>query len=155
MSPPAVHANCLIVGTAGLLLRGDSGRGKTVLTDFLIETSRARGNLGLLVSDDYVHLSKGDGFLRAGVPEMITGKMEVRGFGLAKTAFTPVARIDLVVDLVPVDDIERLPEVPLGTVRLETVQVPLLDCPENDPLMAVRLIRWALRRLAPGGPDYI
>ncbi|ASP35598.1 HPr kinase/phosphorylase [Labrenzia sp. VG12] len=155
MSQPATHANCLIVGTAGLLLRGESGSGKTVLTDFLVEAARARGNLGLLVSDDYVHLTRRDGSLIACAPETISGKMEVRGFGLAEAAFAPEAHIDLVVDLVPVEDMERLPEVPLGTVRLETVQLPQLDCPENDPVLAVRLIRWALRRLTPHSTDYI
>ncbi|WP_422374359.1 HPr kinase/phosphorylase [Roseibium sp.] len=155
MSQPAIHANCLIVGTAGLLLRGESGSGKTVLTDFLVETAKARGNLGLLVSDDYVHLASRDGALIACAPETISGKMEVRGFGLAETAFAPEAHIDLVIDLEPVEDMERLPEVPLGTVRLETVQLPQLFCPENDPVLAVRLIRWALRRLTPVGTDYI
>lgn len=155
MSQPAIHANCLIVGTAGLLLRGESGSGKTVLTDFLVETAKARGNLGLLVSDDYVHLTSRDGSLIACAPETISGKMEVRGFGLAETAFAPEAHIDLVIDLEPVEDMERLPEVPLGTVRLETVQLPQLFCPENDPVLAVRLIRWALRRLTPVGTDYI
>lgn len=155
MSQPATHANCLIVGTAGLLLRGESGSGKTVLTDFLIEAARAKGNLGLLVSDDYVHLTCRDGSLIACAPETISGKVEVRGFGLAEAAFAPEAHIDLVVDLVPVEDMERLPEVPLGTVRLETVQLPQLDCPENDPVLAVRLIRWALRRLTPHSTDYI
>jgi len=155
MSAAAVHANCLIVGTAGLLLRGDAGSGKTVLTDHLLEAAHRLGNLGLLVADDYVHLDKVDGRLVARVPPAIRGKMEVRGFGLVEAAQTPLAHIDLVVDLRPAGQLERLPEVPIGTDRLETVQVPLICCPENDPPLALRLIRWGLRRLMPGGPDYI
>lgn len=155
MNAPAVHANGLIIGTLGLLVRGDTGSGKSVLTDFLLETARARGHLGLLVADDYVHLKNANGRLLAQAPDTIVGKMEVRGFGLVGAAFAQVARIDLVIDLTPGERLERLPDLPLANACLEAVQVPLLLCPQNEPALSIRLIRWAFRQLSPVGPDYI
>jgi len=53
------------------------------------------------------------------------------------------------------DRLDRLPDDPLALESLNGVQVPVLRCPENDPDISLRLIRWALRRLLPGSPDYI
>lgn len=155
MSQPAVHANCVILGTCGVLIRGDAGSGKSSLSDVLVEAARRKGNLGRLVADDYVHLSAAGGRLLASVPESIRDRMEVRGFGLVDTSCVPVARIGLVVDLVPPETLERLPEAPFLEACLEAVQLPLIRCPKNDTGGSLRLIRWGLRRLAPGGPDYI
>jgi serine kinase of HPr protein (carbohydrate metabolism regulator) len=152
---PAVHANCLILGTCGLLIRGDAGSGKSSLCDILIEAARAKGNLGQLVADDYVFVSAEHSRLLARVPEAISGRMEIRGFGLVDTACVPEAHVGLIVDLVPVDRVERLPEAPLGQGLLDGVQVPVLHCPMNMPDISLRLVRWALRRLLPDAPDYI
>lgn len=155
MTRPAVHANCVLLGTVGLLIRGDAGSGKSSLSDELIHAAGCRGNLGLLVGDDYVHVENRYGRLLAKVPDAIRGRMEVRGFGVVATAFTPVADICVVVDLTAPDRLERLPDTPLDEVCLEGVQVPRLHCPDNDTGGALRLIRWALRCLRPEGPDYI
>lgn len=155
MTAQAVHADCVLLGTRALLLRGRAGSGKSSLADMLVETARSKGHLGLLVADDYVHLSQRDGRLLATVPETIRGKMEVRGFGLVAADCVPVARIGLVVDLVAADRLERLPDTPLKTLCLEGVQVALLNCPENDTAASLRLIRWAFRSQMPSGPDYI
>jgi HPr kinase/phosphorylase len=155
MTPPAVHAGCLIVGTCGILIRGAAGSGKSSLADTLIETAKARGGLGRLVADDYVHLQAEDGRLLATVPDTIRGGIEIRGFGLAGTLHERRAHVRLVVELVPPDRIERLPDEPLARENLNGVRLPVLRCPENDPGNSLRLIRWALRRLLPGSPDYI
>lgn len=155
MRPAAVHANCLVLGPVGLLIRGDAGSGKTSLADTLIEAARARGHLGITVADDYVHLIVRGSRLLAQVPEPLRGRMEIRGFGLVPVEHLPEAHVRLVVDLVPPERIERLPEVTLAEVTLEGVRLPLATCPENDGPRALRLIRWALRELLPQSPDYL
>ncbi|MEQ8372654.1 MAG: aldolase [Roseibium aggregatum] len=155
MTPPAVHANCVVVGTAGLLIRGGAGSGKTTLSDILIEAARAKGNLGLLVADDYTHVAAADGRLEARAPRTIEGRMEVRGFGVVETRFLPYAQVHLLVELKQADAIERMPEQVLATTCLEGVHLPVVMCPQNDPEHSLRLIRWALRHLFPKGPDYI
>ncbi|MEE4014003.1 aldolase [Roseibium sp. FZY0029] len=155
MTPPAVHANCVIVGTVGLLIRGGAGSGKTSLADSLIEAARAKGNLGCLVADDYTHVVAVDGHLEAHAPQTIEGCMEVRGFGLVEAPFARCAQIHLVIELSPAESIERLPEQPLAQICLDGMQVPVLICPQNDPALCLRLIRWALRSLFPKAPDYI
>jgi serine kinase of HPr protein (carbohydrate metabolism regulator) len=155
VTAPAVHANCVIVGTAGLLIRGGAGSGKTSLADSLIDAARAKGNFGQLVADDYTHLAAVDGRLAAHAPQAIEGRMEVRGFGVVEAPTAPCAQIHLVIDLVPAESVERLPEQPLAQICLYGVQLPVLVCPQNDPALCLRLIRWALRSLFSKGPDYI
>jgi len=155
VSRPAVHADCVLAGTCGVLIRGGAGSGKTSLADALIEAARQRGHLGLLVADDYAHLTNEDGRLLARVPDTIRGRMEVRGVGLMEARHLAKARVGLVVDLVPAEQLDRLPDAPLLETCLEGVQLPLLRCPENDLLTSLRLVRWGFRHLMPDGPDYI
>ncbi|WP_306142480.1 HPr kinase/phosphorylase [Roseibium sp. MMSF_3412] len=155
MTTQAVHANCLVVGTRGIVIRGRSGSGKSELTDILIEAAKNKGNLGLLVADDRVYLSSCHGQLAARAPETIAGLLEVRGKGLVKTAFLPVAKVHLLVDLKPADTIERLPEGGVGSENIDGLPVPLCACPENRPWESIRRIRWCLRHLFRGMPDYI
>lgn len=155
MSAQTVHANCLVVGTRGILVRGRSGSGKSELTDLLIEAAGVRGNLGVLVADDRVYLAARDGQLVARAPDTISGLMEVRGRGLVRTVSMSAAKVDLLVDLKPEDAIERLPASALGCEKMDGVPIPVCSCPENRPWDSTRLIRWSLRELFPGAPDYI
>lgn len=155
MTSQAVHANCLVIGTRGIVIRGRSGSGKSELTDTLIEAARSRGNLGILVADDRVYLSPCRGQLAARVPETVSGFLEVRGNGLVKTPFLPVAKVHLLVDLKPADTIERLPDDRVSPETIDGVSVPACACPQNRPWESIRRIRWCLRELFPGTPDYI
>ncbi|MEM9634840.1 MAG: HPr kinase/phosphatase C-terminal domain-containing protein [Pseudomonadota bacterium] len=155
MTAQAVHANCVIVGTRGLLIRGEAGCGKTSLSETLIEAARARGNRGVLVADDRVYLSSEADRVIAQVPETIQGKLEVRGFGLVNAAFQNVARIHLLIDLVPMTELERLPDEVLAMKPVADSLLPAVASPANRPEISLRQIRWAIRSLFPGGPDYI
>ncbi|MET1413240.1 HPr kinase/phosphatase C-terminal domain-containing protein [Roseibium sp. HPY-6] len=155
MTEQTLHGNCVLVGTRGILIRGVSGSGKSELTDTLIEAARAKGNLGVLVADDRVFLSANQGFLIARAPEQIEGLMEIRGSGIVRQTALSAAKVDLIVDLQPLDTMERLPQDALGSQVLKSIEVPLLVCPANNPGVAVRLIRWGLRSLFPKVPDYI
>lgn len=155
MTAQAVHANCVIVGTRGLLILGDAGCGKSSLSETLIEAARARGNRGVLVADDRVFLSCEEERVIASVPGTIQGKLEIRGFGLVDAAFQTTARIHLLVNLVPMVEVERLPEEALPMKSVAEGHLPGVTCPANEPDISLRQVRWAFRSLFPGGPDYI
>ncbi len=104
MSALRLHATCVAIGGAGIVLRGPSGAGKSDLALRLIEAG-AR-----LVADDQVLLAAEAGRLVARAPAPIAGKLEVRGVGIVPVATESRAAVALVADLVAGDAVERLPE---------------------------------------------
>lgn len=113
-----VHGTAVLVGAHGVLLRGRSGAGKSLLASILIE----RG--ARLVADDRVHLSACHGRLVATVPGAITGRLELRGRGIVSVPFERAAIIRLVVDLVDEGLLERLPDAKEFTCRLLGLELP-------------------------------
>ena len=80
----AVHANVVVVGEAGVLIRGPSGSGKSQLSIALIDEAEARGAYAALVADDRAHLSIEHGRLVARGAPGFEGVLEQRGEGLIR-----------------------------------------------------------------------
>jgi len=99
-----VHGTTVALEGAGVLLRGPSGSGKSDLALRLIDAG-AR-----LVADDQTELRRSVAGIIATSPASIAGRMEVRGVGILKVPAIPSAPLRLVVDLVPAERVERLPE---------------------------------------------
>ena len=99
-----LHASCVSVGGAGVLILGSSGSGKSDLALRLIDTSAK------LVADDQVILQARDETLFASCPEKIAGMLEVRGVGIVKLPFEREVALRLVVNLVSKQEVERMPE---------------------------------------------
>jgi serine kinase of HPr protein (carbohydrate metabolism regulator) len=107
-----VHATCVALRLPsstwrGVLLRGPSGAGKSDLAARLIEAG-AR-----LVADDQTAVARRGRRLEGSAPAAIAGLLEVRGVGivrLPRSRLMPRTSIALLVDLVPPQRIERLPE---------------------------------------------
>jgi serine kinase of HPr protein (carbohydrate metabolism regulator) len=99
-----IHGTCVLLSEIGVLLRGESGRGKSDLALRLIDGG-AR-----LVSDDRVALRAASGRLTASAPPALAGLLEVRGVGILPVPSAASADVGLVVDLVPRDEVERLPQ---------------------------------------------
>lgn len=97
-----VHATAVLLQAGGLLLRGASGAGKSSLAMRLID----RG--AMLVADDRVCLSARDGVLYAAPPPVLAGLIEVRGLGILRLPYAPLAAIRLMLDLG--GGAERMPE---------------------------------------------
>lgn len=98
-----IHASCVAIDGAALLLRGPSGAGKSDLALRLVDEG-AR-----LVADDRVDLlSDGKGGLIARCPQPIAGLMEVRGLGVLPVPAIDAAPVALIVDLGAGE--ERLPD---------------------------------------------
>lgn len=119
-----VHATCILLGRHGVLIRGASGAGKTALAGALIDAARARGSFACLVADDRVALSVAHGRLVARAPEAIAGLMEIRGRGIVAVDHEPAAVVRLVVDLVPAEALERMPEADAAETLVEGVRLP-------------------------------
>ena len=88
----------------GVLLRGPPGSGKSDLALRLID-----GGAGLVADDRTVIMAR-DGAAWASAPTAIRGLLEVRGIGVIRLTPVPETRLVAVVDLVPADGIERMPE---------------------------------------------
>jgi hypothetical protein len=88
-----IHANCVRLGRAGVLLLGPSGSGKSDLALRLI----AQG--ARLVSDDRSELFLRGGKLCARPPKALAGLLEIRGLGIVAHPHAAAATIALAVRL--------------------------------------------------------
>lgn len=113
-----LHGSSVALAGAGVLLRGPSGAGKSDLALRLIEAG-AR-----LVSDDQVELHASGEELLMRPPEPLAGLLEVRGIGILRFDHIEQAPLRLVVDLVPAEQVERMPEP--ETIELGGLVLPLL-----------------------------
>ncbi|MGH6929789.1 MAG: HPr kinase/phosphorylase, partial [Dongiaceae bacterium] len=125
---------------AGVLLRGPPGSGKSDLALRLIDSG------AMLVADDGAELRRaGDTViarLPPAAPDSVRGRIEVRGLGIAPVPTVAESRLDLVVDLVPADAVERLPEP--ATVELLGVKLSLLRLHGLEPSAPAK-VRLAVR----------
>lgn len=115
-----IHGTSILVAGAGVLLRGPSGSGKSDLAFRLIEAGQA-----ILVADDQTDLRPLDGQLHATCPSKLAGLIEVRGIGILRRPYRTEVAIGLVIDLVPHDQVPRLPDA--LTTSLEGVKLPHLS----------------------------
>lgn len=145
-----VHATCVALrppakSSAGawraVLLRGPSGAGKSDLALRLIEAG------GRLVADDQTRIVRYGEVLVATAPAALAGRLEVRGVGIMKLALSQLlsrAPLSLMVDLVPPDRIERLPEP--AEEALLGINLPVLALTPFEASAAAKL-RLALAQI--------
>ena len=127
----------------GVLIRGASGSGKSDLALRMIDGG------GRLVADDRVDLSVSDARdgarLVAQAPDILRGRIEVRGLGILRLPALDSVAVSLVVDLVSGDAIERLPG--RRTCAYLEVELPLLALDPFEAAAAVKL-RVAARHVS-------
>jgi HPr kinase/phosphorylase len=135
----SVYGTSVSVAGEGVLLRGPSGSGKSDLALRLIEDG------ALLVADDQTVLHRTGPVLELHAPAELAGLLEVRGLGIVRVPYADRAPLRLVFDLVPQDEIDRLPEPRF--VTLAGLAVPLLALAPAAASAPAR-IRLALKALA-------
>lgn len=143
-----IHATGLVLDGTGLILRGPSGSGKSLLALDLLDQWEARGLLAQLVSDDRVEIIAGNGGLRMRPAPNIGGLIELRGRGIVKRAFSDEAPLHLVIDLV--ETLERMLEDDALVTELYGVTLPRAPVPQAgvvDARHQLLLIREAIRAL--------
>lgn len=117
----AVHGTAVVIGGKGVIIRGDSGAGKSDLALRLID----RG--AQLLSDDYTRVEACDGHVIARPAPNIAGLIEVRGLGPVEMPHIEEAPVALIVVLASPfgPKPERYPPEGLA-VRLCGIDIPLL-----------------------------
>ena len=149
-SSATVHATCVVVGEAGVLIRGESGAGKSSLALALIERAGCRGMFAALVGDDRVRLHRRHGRIVARPHPAIAGRVEIRGHGIVAVDHLPACVLRLVVDLAAAGP--RLPDEPEPDAALLGVALPRLriDRATRDSGLAPGLVIAALRAASVG-----
>lgn len=135
---PTVHASAVLLGARAILIRGPAGSGKS---HFVLQALTA-AQTGLfpfarLVGDDRIELVAAHGRLIARPAPELAGLIEVRGLGIRRVAYEPVAVVALVCDLAD-QQAQRLPEEADASAVIEGVCLPRVSVPTGiDPLPIV------------------
>ena len=133
-----IHASAVLVGPRAVLIRGPSGCGKSRLALALLHA--AEGGLipfARLVADDRVVAEAQNGRLLVRPAERLAGLLEVRGLGIRRLPYEPVAVVGLVVDL-GTEGADRLPPREDGKTTVASVTLPRLavhSCAEPLPML--------------------
>lgn len=117
-----VHASCVVIGEAGVLIRGRSGAGKSTLAREIVLHAIQAGRFGCLVSDDRTELRLRNGRLVGSPIEPLAGHLEIHGLGIVRQPYEPSAVIRLVIDLS--EDPPRFPDERDSNIVLCGVVVP-------------------------------
>jgi HPr kinase/phosphorylase len=138
-----VHASAVLAGPRAVLIRGPAGAGKSRLALALIQAAECGLiTFARLVGDDRIELAAAHGRLLARSPQALAGLIEVRGLGLRRLDYEPVAVVGLVVDLAS-PEAERLPATAQREVAVAGIILPRLAIgPGADPMPAV--LAWLL-----------
>ncbi|MDB5511733.1 MAG: hypothetical protein JWR08_1216 [Enterovirga sp.] len=94
-----LHATAVVVGEAGILIRGASGSGKSTLGRRIIEAGLRVGLFARLISDDQVILRVSGARLVARAVPAVMGLVEVRALGLVRVPHVSAAVVRLIVDI--------------------------------------------------------
>ena len=141
------HATAIVFGSSGVLLRGPSGSGKSMLAALMME----RG--ARLVADDQVCLDVEDGMVTAQAPDTIAGKIELRGYGIETVDHVRRAVIRLVADLEDGDAGNRVPAAEDMTCTILGIGLPRVALPRQLSEAAL-VLRVALARQCGEEPPF-
>ncbi len=101
-----IHASALYIEGYGVLIRGKSGSGKSLLALELIDNITKFKTT--LIADDRVNISKENNEVFLHYVPSLKAKIELFGYGIVKREYIKSAKLDLIIDLV--DEIVRMPE---------------------------------------------
>ena len=132
---PTIHASAVLVGARAALIRGPSGSGKSRLALALLQAMP----VARLVADDRVHVEARHGRVLVRPAATLAGLLEVRGLGLQRLPFEPVAVVGIVVDLAAADA-ERLPAAAASKTTIEGVALPRLAVAPGFDALAMALV---------------
>jgi len=139
----------------GVLIMGKSGSGKSETAIGLLEKGAA------LVADDVVNIKQVGGDLSATAKDFARGYLEMRGIGIINvanlyglSAIRPEKRLDLVVDLKPATDLNKVDRLGISRKKFQIldVEVPLVEIPvaagrDTARLIGVAALDLQLRRI--------
>jgi HPr kinase/phosphorylase len=123
---PTIHASAVLVGARAVLIRGAAGSGKSSLAFALMRAGR-NGTIPFtrLVGDDRVHIEAAHGRLLVRPADTLAGLIEIRGLGIRRVPYEPLAAVGLVADLGAMDA-ERLPAPDSAVREVAGIALPRL-----------------------------
>ena len=122
--PRLIHGTAIALDGRAALIRGESGSGKSDLALRCIAQPPSDLVCGqaLLIADDQVLADVRGGKIHLTCPDSIKGLLEVRGLGIIAVPTRNEAELELLVDLVPRNEVERLPD-PNARAELMGVEI--------------------------------
>jgi serine kinase of HPr protein (carbohydrate metabolism regulator) len=137
-----IHATAVQINGSGILLRGSSGSGKSDLALRLLDQG------AVLIADDQVCCEKREGAVFLSAPASLAGLIEIRGLGLMRFPFVSDVALRLVVDLVPQEDVARMPEAVF--VRICGDAIPCFQLCPWQASAPVKIRQFLISVLDPG-----
>jgi len=150
-TPASIHASAVLVGSRAALIRGASGSGKSRLALDLVDAAQSgRLPFARLVADDRALIEAVSDRLLVRPAPGLEGLTEIRGLGIRRLPFEPVAVVGLVIDLAAADA-ERLPEqqntwTTLAGVRLPRLALAAKETPQARLSVALHALEEAVKR---------
>jgi HPr kinase/phosphorylase len=150
-----VHGTTVSLNGKAVLIRGVPGSGKSALALQLME-STGHGLSGEtikahLVADDQSELLVHDGHVVVRAPDTLSGRLELRGFGILRVKPETDVPLVLVIDLRDASIIERLPQHDQTTETFLGLSFPRFEIDPTAPSAAARvrtLFAWVTGTLA-------
>jgi hypothetical protein len=135
---PSIHATAVLVGARAVLIRGPAGSGKSSLALRLLQAADAGFlRFSRLVGDDRVHVEGAGGMLLVRPADALRGVIEIRGLGLRRVPYEPVAAVGSVIDLAAAGA-ARLPETVALSATVSGIRLARLPVAAGvDPMLAV------------------
>ncbi len=141
--PVNLHGTAIVISGHGVLIRGASGAGKSLLALQLIADHGAT-----LVADDRVDLVRTGQHIAMTAPPALAGLIELRGLGIVTRSAAAPAPLSLVVALV--DPLERMPEEAAFRTAIMGLERPRCPVPNRDIVDSfhqILLVLEAVKRL--------
>jgi HPr kinase/phosphorylase len=140
---PTIHGSAVLCGARAVLIRGPAGSGKSRLAwELMTQQTTGRLPFARLVADDRVLLQTAHGRLLARPPAAIAGLIELRGLGIRRLAFEPVAVVGLVVDLDSADT-QRMPDSDHRATEILDIRLPRIQISKGSDALALCLAWYA------------
>jgi HPr kinase/phosphorylase len=144
-----IHASAVLVGPKAILIRGPSGSGKSSLAWSLVQAAQQGAlSFGRLVADDRSIVKAHSGRLLVMPAPALAGLIEVRGLGIRRLPFEPVAVVGWVVDL-SAEDAGRMPDI--ETAKTEVFGVFMHRLAVHAGIATLPLVLASLRTIPAGG----
>jgi len=135
---PTIHASAVLIGARAVLIQGPAGSGKSRLALALLQAA-AQGALPFarLVADDRAHVEAAHGRLLVRPAPALAGLIEVRGLGIRRVPYEPLAAVGMLVELGQAET-DRLPDPASRQAEIAGIQLPRLAVAAGlDPLPLV------------------
>ena len=130
-----IHASAVLLGRKAALIRGPAGSGKSRLVwDLLLAATQGVLPFARLVADDRAHVAACAGRVLVRPAAELAGLIEIRGLGIRRLPYEPLAAVGLVVDLAA-EGATRLPLPEAGNIVFEGVSLPRLVVASGLPAL--------------------